>query len=513
MKNAQTIWIAAIVSLGGFLFGFDAAIISGVAGSVEALFDLNDLQVGWVVSSPSFSAMFAMLVAGSISNVLGRKKILIAVAFLYALSAFTSAYASSYEMLYLARMVGGLAFGAALVLAPLYIAEVSNAENRGKLVSIQQLNIVIGFSAAYFCSYYLNEASVGGTGMINEGNAWRWMLGVELLPALVYFFALFFIPNSPRWLLLKKKEAEAAEVLAKLHGEVYAKKELEDIKNSLADEQNSKQRPSLAELFHPSLRFVLLVGLTIGILQQITGINAIFFYATSIFEQTGIGTNAAFAQSVIVGLINVAATVLVMLLIDRMGRRPLLLIGIAGIAVSMLITSYGFNQATYQLTDEKINGLSNVNTELLRPIVDTEYDSDLAFVAAVKNVLGDSEFKKHRGDILQAATNMNAYLILFGILGFVASFAFSLGPIMWVMLSEMFPNKIRAVAIGLIGFVNSFVSWLIQQIFPWEISTLGNATTYLIFAIFAAVGFMILYKVLPETKGKTLEELERELVG
>lgn len=510
--NKHSIWIAAIVSLGGFLFGFDAAIISGVVGSVETLFDLDVHQTGWVVSSPSFSAMFAMLIAGWISNKIGRKKVLIAVAFLYALSAIMSAYASSYEMLYIARMIGGLAFGSALVLAPMYIAEISNPENRGKLVSVQQLNIVLGFSAAYFCSYYLNQMSTSGGDIINESNAWRWMLGVEFFPAILYFLLLFSVPNSPRWLMVKGREEEALGILTKISGKTFAEQELVNIKKSLEEKTDSTRKTSITDLLHPSLKYVLIVGIVIGILQQITGINAIFFYATTIFEQTGIGTDAAFAQSVIVGLINVAFTILVMVLIDRMGRRPLLLIGIAGIAISMLITSYGFNQATYKLTPAKIALLENVDTEKLATIADVEYDNDLAFNAAVKNALGASEFKEHRGDILKAGANINAYLILFGILGFVASFAFSLGPVMWVMLSELFPNRIRAIAIGVIGFINSFTSWLVQQVFPWELSNLGNATTYLLFAIFAIVGFLIMYKMLPETKGKSLEELEKELV-
>ncbi len=510
-NNSLTIRIAAIVSLGGFLFGFDAAIISGVAGSVETLFNLNDVQKGWVVSSPSFAAMFAMLSAGAISNRIGRKQVLILVALLYAVSALFSAYANSYEMLYIARMVGGLAFGSALVLAPMFIAEVSRADNRGKLVSIQQLNIVLGFSAAYFASYYINEMSTSGEGMINEVNGWRWMLGIELLPAVLYFILMFFVPRSPRWLMMKSKEAEATDVLNRLHGEAFATTEFAAIKNSLAAEKN-KEKVSIKELFHKSLSFVMLIGLVVGILQQITGINAIFFYATSIFEQTGIGTNAAFAQSVIVGIINVVFTILVMVLIDRMGRRPLLLIGIAGIALSMLVTSYGFNQATYQLTPEKIATLKDMDTAPLNELANVEFDNDVAFNAAVKSALGEQAFKQHRGAILQAGANINAYLILFGILGFVASFAFSLGPVMWVMLSELFPNRVRAIAIGFIGFVNSFTSWLIQQIFPWEISTLGNATTYFIFALFAIVGFIVLYRILPETKGKSLEALEKELV-
>jgi MFS family permease len=507
----KTIWIAAVVSLGGFLFGFDAAIIAGVVGSVETLFNLNDMQKGWVVSSPSFAAMISMLSAGAISNIFGRKKVLVWVAVLYTLSALTSAFATSYEMLYMARMVGGLAFGAALVLAPMYIAEVANAESRGKLVSIQQLNIVVGFSAAYFASYYLNQASSSGGGMINEENAWRWMLGIEMMPAVVYLIFLNFIPNSPRWLMLKNREEKALNVLERLHGKSRAKDEFEEIKSSLQNNQSTK-KARITDLLHPSLKYVMLVAIVVGVLQQITGINAVFFYATSIFEQTGIGTDAAFAQSIIVGLINVVFTILVMVLIDRMGRRPLLLIGIAGIAISMLVTSYGFKQATYQLTTEDIIELEGLSEDQFQGVVNIEYANDLAFTKAVKEALGNQVFKQHRGEILKAGAHMNAYLILFGILGFVASFAFSLGPVMWVMLSELFPNKVRALAIGAIGFINSFTSWLIQQIFPWEISTFGNATTYFIFAVFGIIGFIIMYRILPETKGKSLEELEEMLV-
>ncbi|MBX2870969.1 MAG: sugar porter family MFS transporter, partial [Saprospiraceae bacterium] len=331
MKDKRNqIWIAALVSLGGFLFGFDASVISGVTKYIKPEFALNDFQLGWVVSSPTFSAMFAMLVAGTISDRVGRKKVLIVVAFLYAISAIWSAMAGGFASLVMARMVGGLAFGAALVLAPIYIAEISLAENRGKMVSIQQLNIVVGFSAAYFSNYYL-QGLVGTGGDITEQTVWRWMLGIEFAPAIVYFIALFFVPRSPRWLLVKKREEEGREVLANLHGAQQMELEYQQIKESI-EETSSTKKASIGSLLHPSLRFVILIGLTVGILQQITGVNAIYFYATTIFEQSGVGSNAAFAQAVWVGIINVVFTLVAMSLIDRMGRKPLLLIGIFGIA-------------------------------------------------------------------------------------------------------------------------------------------------------------------------------------
>ena len=218
--SKKVVFIAFVVSLGGFLFGFDAGIISGVMSYAGPEFNLNDAQTGWVVSSPSFAAMIAMLISGRLSDIIGRKKILIMVAFLYAFSALASAYATSYEMLYIARMIGGLAFGAALILAPTYIAEISSAENRGKLVSIQQLNIVLGFFAAFLSNYYFNKLNTEGNSFLTHENVWRWMLGVEFIPAILYFLFMFFVPKSPRWLCSKGKLQEAKNILNNTHNAI-----------------------------------------------------------------------------------------------------------------------------------------------------------------------------------------------------------------------------------------------------------------------------------------------------
>jgi len=292
--SKKLVLIAFVVSLGGFLFGFDAGIISGVMSYAGPEFDLTEGQIGWVVSSPSFAAMIAMLFSGRLSDVIGRKKILLIVAFLYAVSALFSAYAISYEMLYIARMIGGLAFGAALILAPMYIAEVSTPENRGKLVSIQQLNIVLGFFAAFLSNYFFNKYNTPESTFLNDENVWRWMLGVELIPALLYFIALFFVPRSPRWLYLKNKFEEAKKVLKAIHGEVKAEEEIISIEQNINAEKDLS-KVAIKDLLKRSLRFILVVGLVVGVLQQITGINAVYFYATSIFKQTGIGTDASFS--------------------------------------------------------------------------------------------------------------------------------------------------------------------------------------------------------------------------
>ena len=307
MKNkSQIISISLIVALGGFLFGFDAGIISGVMTFAGPEFDLSEIQSGWVVSSPSFAAMIAMLFSGRLSDKIGRKKLLIIVALLYAVSAVLSALAVSYEMLYIARMIGGLAFGAALVLAPMYIAEISTAENRGKLVSLQQLNIVFGFFAAFLSNYFFNKYNTDSVFLTDE-NVWKWMLGVEFIPALLYFSLLFFVPKSPRWLYLNGQIAEAKKVCINIHGDEVGNIEIKSIEEN-TDADQKKSDIKIKELLKPSLRFILVVGLIVGVLQQITGINAVYFYATSIFKQTGIGTDAAFSSGVLLSTISVVFT-------------------------------------------------------------------------------------------------------------------------------------------------------------------------------------------------------------
>lgn len=505
----HTIFIAFIVSLGGFLFGFDAGIISGVMEYAGPFFALNDAQNGWATSCPTFVAMFAMLVSGKLSDVVGRKPILILVAFLYALSALLSAIAGSFEMLCIARMIGGFAFGAALILAPTYIAEISSAENRGKMVSIQQLNIVLGFFAAFLSNLLFNQWYKSGTELLSDENVWRWMLGIEMLPAIFYFGCLFFVPRSPRWLFSRNRTEEGKRVLVLLHGEKLADKEAQEIIDSLKQEKNT-EKASFMELFKPSLRFIVFVGIVIGILQQATGINAVYFYANSIFKQTGIGVDASFFSGVLLSFTSVVFTIFAMITIDRFGRRPLLLFGVAGITISLLTCAYGFHQATYQLTPEKIAALEQVDQVKLEPVANKVFETDVAFKNEMKNLLGDQAYAKAEGDILEAAIEIDAMLVLVGVMVFIACFAFSLGPVMWVLLSELYPNRIRGLAIGCIGFINSFTAWVVTQVFPWELSNFGNSVSFLIFGLIALFGFVLLLKILPETKGQTLEQIEAE---
>ena len=449
--------VALTVALGGFLMGFDASVISGVVTFIEPEFNLTKIELGWSVASLTLTASLAMMVSGPLSDRLGRRPVLMIAAVLFAISAVASALAPSFIALVAARMLGGFGVGAALIIAPMYIAEVSPAAVRGRMVSFNQLNIVIGISAAFFTNFLILRAGQSDLAWaealhLGEWN-WRWMLGVEALPAIFYFVALFAVPESPRWLVMNGRDEDAKRVLERVSDQVQAKTNLDAVKASLHAEQ-STERAALRELFRPGMRRVLTIGVLVAILQQATGINSVFFYAPMIFEQSGIGTDASFMQAVLVGLVNLVFTVVAILFIDRLGRRPLLGVGLAGIAACMLLLSYGF-----------------------------------------------------------ASAETNPTLILVGILGFVASFAVSLGPVMWVLFSELFPNRLRGLAISFVGLLNSAVSFSVQLVFPWELENFGNSVTFLIYGLFAIVGLVIVMRLLPETKGKSLEELEAELVG
>ncbi|MEE4292983.1 MAG: sugar porter family MFS transporter [Xanthomonadales bacterium] len=447
--------VALTVALGGFLMGFDASVISGVVGFIEKEFELSNIQLGWAVASLTLTATLAMMVSGPLSNRYGRRPVLKAAAVLFFISAIASAFAPNYLTLVVARMLGGFGVGAALIIAPMYIAELAPADVRGRMVSFNQLNIVIGISAAFFSNYLILNLGLG------DLLAWRWMLGVEAVPALLYFLALFFVPESPRWLVMQERSEEAVLVLNRSSGPEQAATDLSEIHKALEMEAH-EEKGGIGDLFKPAMKLVLAIGITIAVLQQITGINSVFFYAPMIFEQSGLGTNAAFMQAILVGLVNLVFTVLAILYIDKLGRRPLLLVGLTVIALCMLLLAYGFGQATYS----------------------------------------------PEGELLE----INPTLILIGILGFVAGFAMSLGPVMWVLFSELFPNRVRGIAISFVGLINSAVSFLVQLVFPWELENFGPSITFLIYGLFAAAGLVFVARFFPETKGRSLEQLEAELV-
>jgi SP family arabinose:H+ symporter-like MFS transporter len=447
-----------IVALSGFLMGFEGSLFTGAVMFIESHFALTELQVGWAVTSHTLAATLSIFIAGPLADRLGRRAVLRIAAVVFAASSLVAAFATSFGTLIAARMLSGLGVGAVLVAAPMYIAEFSSPALRGRMVSFNQLFIVIGISVGFFSNYFILQLGAFRTDWLTTFNLaewnWRWMLGIGSLPSVIYLLALFAVPESPRWLAMHGHVDAARRILIRAHGDTLAEVELAEVRASLALEADQGDA-TLKDLWVPQLRGVLFIGLMVGILQQVTGINAVLAYATVIFERAGAGADASFMQTVFVGLVNLVFTVFAMLLIDRVGRRPLLLFGTAGIAISMLITSYGFQSA---------------------------------------------------------GGAMNPGLVLGGMLGFVASFALSLGPVMWVLLSEIFPNRVRGIAISFVGLVNSAVCFFVQLVFPWEMETLGGARTFLIYAVLAILGVAVLAKVLPETRGRSLEELEARLV-
>lgn len=444
-------FVALTVAIGGFLLGFDATVISGVVPFIRDYFDLTgtngDLKLGWAVSSLGWGAMAGNAMAGVLSDRFGRRKVLICTAVAFMCSSLLAAFATSFAGFVTARIAGGLAVGAAILIAPVYIAEIAPANRRGGLVSLNQLMIVIGISASFFSNYFL-------LGM-GEHN-WRWMLGVQTVPAALYLVLLLLVPESPRWLLMKGQDAQALDVLSRVAGARQAQENLQQIRQSLTSKAVSR---GFRGLLDRRMRFIMLVAFGLAFFQQITGINAIFYYLPTIFAQAGGGVSDAFRQAVLVGLVNVGMTVVAIWLIDRLGRKPLLTIGIAGMALSLLTISWAFRQAS------------------------------------------------------DAALTMNPQLVLIAIIGFVASFAISLGPVMWVLLSEIFPNEYRGAAISVVGFWNALVSASVTFVFPWELSTLGAAGTFLVYGIFASLALLFVLLFIPETKGRTLEELESELLS
>jgi sugar porter (SP) family MFS transporter len=513
-----TIRTALIVALGGFLMGFDASVISGVVGFIEIEFSLGTLELGWAVASLSLAASFAMMIAGPLSDRFGRKPILRLAAVLFAVSSVTSALAMSFAWLVAARVIGGLGVGMALIIAPMYIAEISPAAHRGRMVSLNQLNIVLGISVAFFSNFLIlklgqSQADWAIALRLEEWN-WRWMLGLETAPAALYFICLFLVPESPRWLIMRGRRTDALRIMTRASGPEQARIEIDAIAASMTASPGSQPDDRrLALLFSKPMRLVMVIGLTVAVLQQITGINAVFFYAPMIFEQSGIGTDASFMQAILVGLTNLAFTLLALALIDKVGRKPLLIFGVSGIALCMMLLAWGFHSATYSLSRDAIAALPvTIDRSALQPLEGVLFSSDVIFKQAVSESLGPAVFQQFEPQLITAAISINPMLILAGILGFVACFAVSIGPVMWVLFSELFPNRIRGLAISVVGLVNSGVSFLVQLLFPWQLANLGNAGTFLAYGVFALIGLVLVAWLLPETRGRSLEELEKQLV-
>lgn len=433
--------ISLVTALGGLLFGYDISVISGTIPFITDFFNLNEQMKGWVVSSALIGCILGASYAGRLGDKFGRKKILLATSILFAVSAIGSGMANSIPSFVIYRIVGGLAVGGASVLAPMYIAEVSPAHVRGRMVSVNQLTIVIGIAMAYYVNYWLLA-----TGDV----AWRWMLAAEAAPALLFFAALFIVPESPRWLVARNRNSEASAILQKVGGDDFAGFELKEISESL---QGNEKRGTLKDAFKKKYGFILFIGIFLAVFQQWSGINVIFFYAPDIFAKANLGVNDSLFQTTLVGLTNVIFTVLAMRVIDKTGRKKLMLIGAAGMAVCYLLIGLLFQT-------------------------------------------GKTE----------------SWLLLSLLIITPAFFAFGLGPTVWVVLSEIFPNKIRGAAMSVSTFALWVACYLLTLTFPVFVEWFSAAKTFWIYAAICIIGFAVILKYLPETKGVSLEQLEKKLV-
>jgi len=435
-KQAYVIFVTVIAAIGGLLFGFDTAIVAGATRYLKDQFALTSLQEGWAVSVVLIGCMFGAGLAGSISDRIGRKRFMLVSAVLFFISALGCAFPQNIFQFVIFRFVGGLGIGSASILAPLYIAEVSPARIRGALVSVNQMAIVTGILLAYFVNW-----AFAGVGPSN----WRWMYGMGALPSVVFFLLLLLVPESPRWLVKEDREEEALGVLTRVNDAATAAAEVRSIKETLLLEKGS-----LAELFRPGFRRALLIAVVLAILQQITGINAILYYAPRIFERAGFERISAIGQSTIVGFINMLFTIVAILLVDKVGRKPLLLIAAAGMGVSQLLLGAAFR---------------------------------------VENLSGSA--------------------ILFLILLYIAFFAMAMGPIVWVVLSEIFPTRMRGSAMAIATVALWIADFAVTLTFPVIADRLSETTAFWIYAVMCAIDFFFMLFLLPETKGKTLEEIER----
>jgi len=440
--SKYVIIISVIAAIGGLLFGYDTAVIAGAIGSIQTIFDLSPALTGWAASSAIWGCMIGVIFAGFLSDKFGRKKVLILSAILFFISAVGSSIPNNLTQFVLARLIGGVGVGIASMLSPMYISEIAPAKIRGTLVTLYQLAIVIGINLVYYINLQIASS---GDAQWNLDIGWRIMLGSEVIPALLFFILLFFIPESPRWLASKGKIDSAKAIIEKINGQNKSAELLNEIQDSFKEEKGS-----ILVLFNSGLRMAIVVGMFLAFFSQITGINAIIYYAPEIFKNIGFGADSAMFQTVIIGTVNTIFTFVAIAFIDKYGRRTLLLWGISGMIIC----------------------LGGVGLMFLFELIS------------------------------------GPWLLLF-ILGFIASFAMSLGPIPWVLISEIFPTKFRGVAMS----ISILMVWigvvLITQLTPILLESVGGAFTFWIFMFNAIILIIFTYNMIPETKGKTLEEIAK----
>jgi SP family sugar:H+ symporter-like MFS transporter len=451
--------IVAVATIGGLLFGYDSGAVNGTQDGLRAAFGLSDGGLGFTVGSLLIGCFIGAFFAGTLADSMGRRNVMRLSAILFLVGAITQGLAHSQMVFVIARIAGGMAVGAASVLSPAYISEVAPANIRGRMTTVQQIMIITGLTAAFVVNYFLAQAAGASTNLFWGGiEAWRWMYLMQALPAAVFLVALFFIPESPRFLVSKGRHDQAGVVLIRLFGEVVAKAKLEEIRGSFT----ADHRPRLSDVRAPGtfLRPIVWAGLVLAVFQQLVGINVIFYYGATLWQLAGFTEDQSLLINIVSGAVSIAACFLTIALVDRIGRKPLLLIGSAGMTVTLFALVYVFANGT----------LDAAGQLQLSPSLGTT-----ALIAA------------------------NLYVIFFNV---------SWGPIMWVMLGEMFPNQIRGSALAVCGFAQWFSNYLIAQTFPIMAAGIGLAASYSFYGACALISFFLVQRFLKETKGIELEAMK-----
>lgn len=433
--------LTTVAALGGLLFGYDTAVVSGAIGFLKTRFELGDMMKGWAASCALVGCMVGAASAGMLNDWLGRKKVLLMSAVLFAVSSVGAALPVTLTQFVIARILGGMGIGIASMTSPLYIAEVSPARIRGRLVSINQFAIIFGMLVVYFVNAFIAGR---GDEAWNVAEGWRWMFGSGLLPAVIFLVLLFVVPESPRWLTQRGRADEALAILTRVGGSQHAASELADIRAAIATEAGT-----LSQLFLPELRLPLLIGVGLAILQQITGINVVLYYAPEIFKSTGLAAGKAINDTVLVGAVNLAFTVVAIWVVDRIGRKPLLLIASAGMGISLFLLGGAF------------------------------------------------EMQKFQGP-----------WVLLLVLAYVASFAIAMGPVVWVVIAEIFPTRIRGRAVSIATVCLWAACYLVSWTFPWMLEHF-QGRSFFVYGAMCVVAVLFVAGLLPETKGRSLEEIER----
>ena len=451
------VFLSVVAALGGFLFGYDTAVISGTIAQVTEQFRLDALQQGWYVGCALVGSIIGVLFAGILSDKFGRKFTMILSAILFSTSAIGCAVSVDFNQLVVYRIIGGVGIGVVSIISPLYISELAVAQYRGRLVSLYQLAVTIGFLGAYLVNYQLLGYSTsnpdivtGWWSLIFVTEVWRGMLGMEILPALLFFIIIFFIPESPRWLILKGREEKATNILERIYtSSKDALFQLAETKSVLSSESKSEWKL----LLQPGIRKAVIIGVCIAILGQFMGVNAVLYYGPSIFENAGLSGGDSLFYQVLVGLVNTLTTILALLIIDKVGRKKLIYYGVSGMVVSLILIGSYF--------------------------------------------------------LFGNAWNISSLFLLAFFLCYVFCCAISICAVIFVLLSEMYPTKIRGLAMSIAGFALWIGTYLIGQLTPWMLQNLTPAGTFFLFAIMCVPYMLIVWKLVPETTGKSLEEIER----